>query len=182
MITLESILTFSKCHRFAIIVFFNIALCTVFFIKITTLTQRVEEVQHIRLSLPEPFQAKVADLVETKTSELITTSLNDTQQRLEVLGNHFSEVSEKQLQQEANNRQVLFQEILETFQNKGETTLTSVNTAVEGMQKNAHMRDSAFNMEIKAFSEKSSQVLNTLKRSYASANHADDGTTDDALP
>ncbi len=64
--------------------------------------------------------------------------------------------------QEANNRQVLFQEILETFQNKSETTLTSLNTVVEGMQKNAHMRDSAFNMEIKAFSEKSSQVLNTL--------------------
>ena len=36
--------------------------------------------------------------------------------------------------QEANNRQVLFQEILETFQNKSETTLTSLNTVVEGMQ------------------------------------------------
>ena len=48
--------------------------------------------------------------------------------------------------QEANNRQVLFQEILETFQNKSETTLTSLNTVVE-----------------KAFSEKSSQVLNTFR-------------------
>ncbi len=160
---LDSIAAFSKCHRFAIIVFSNIVLCTVFFIKITTLTHRVEEVQHIRLSLPESFQTKVTDLAEKKTTELIATSLNDTQQRLEVLVDHLSEVAEKQFQQEANNRKALFQEILEAFQNKSETTLTNVDIAVEGMQKNAHVRDSVFKMEIKEFSENSFQALNTFR-------------------
>ncbi len=163
MMKLDSIAAFSKCHRFAIIVFSNIVLCTVFFIKITTLTHRVEEVQHIRLSLPESFQTKVTDLAEKKTTELIATSLNDTQQRLEVLVDHLSEVAEKQFQQEANNRKALFQEILEAFQNKSETTLTNVDIAVEGMQKNAHVRDSVFKMEIKEFSENSFQALNTFR-------------------